>query len=189
MSHLRWAARDERGVTLIELLISSAMGVIVMGAIASLVISAVRDQPKISQQAQNVSTARWVLGRMTWELRNGVAIKEASADRVSFETYVRHSACGATTALRSSEPAIRCQVTYECTVTSCSRIESEPGSNTGTPIKIFSGIDSSQVFSYGPPEASEPTYVKATLRLPDPSGTGSLTVSDGASLRNATLGY
>jgi len=190
MSRLRRVARDECGVTLIELLVSSVMGVVVMGAIASLVISAVRDQPKITQQAQNISTARWVLARMTWELRNGVAVKEATANRVSFETYVRHAACGGTASLPSSEePAIRCQVTYECTTTSCSRIESQPGTTGGTPIPIFSGIDSNQVFSYGPPEAKEPTYVKATLQLPDPSGTGSLTVSDGASLRNATLGY
>lgn len=188
MRRLSRIGSDQRGVTLIELLVSSAMGVVVMGAIASLVISAVRDQPRITQQAQNVSTARWVLARMTRELRNGVAVKEASASRVSFETYVRNKTCGSSATLAGAEPAIRCEVTYECTVTSCSRIESPPGSSAGTPTQIFSGINSSQVFSYGP-NASEPTYVKATLRLPNPSGTGSLTVSDGASLRNATLGY
>jgi hypothetical protein len=33
----------------------------------------------------------------------------------------------------------------------------------------------------------ETTYIGVKLRLPNPSGGGALTVSDGASLRNATL--
>ena len=91
----------------------------------------------------------------------------------------------------STAPPIECQITYTCDATSCSRLEASPGIFTGTAQRIFSGIDSSQVFTYVPNETNEskPTYVKVTLRLPNPSGTGALTVSDGASLRNATLGY
>ena len=33
------------------------------------------------------------------------------------------------------------------------------------------------------------TYIEVTLSLPNPSGPARLTVSDGASLRNATLSY
>ncbi|MBS1886852.1 MAG: hypothetical protein JSU06_06655 [Actinobacteria bacterium] len=183
---LRHLRRDELGISLIELLVASAMGVVVMGAVASLVISAVREQPRISQEADNVTTAQWVLARMTRELRNGVHVKEATPSRVSFETYVRTTSCGTGTAPASSSPAIKCQVTYECTATTCSRIEAAPGVTTGTSVKIFSGINTNQVFSYGP-NAAEPTYVKVTLQMPNPRGSGSLTVSDGASLRNATL--
>ena len=35
------------------------------------------------------------------------------------------------------------------------------------------------------PEAT--TYIGVTLRIPNPEGRGNLTISDGASLRNATL--
>jgi prepilin-type N-terminal cleavage/methylation domain-containing protein len=178
----------EAGFTLVELLVASAMGVVVMAAVASLVISAVRTQPKISQQAQNITTARWVLERMTHELRNGVAVKEATASKVSFETYVRHTTCGSATPLSATTPAIKCRVTFECGTTSCSRQEGPASSGGGTARTIFSGIDTNQVFTFAP-TAIEPTYVKVTLRLPNPSGTGALTVSDGASLRNATLGY
>lgn len=181
-------ARCEAGFTLIELLVASMMGVVVMGAVASLVISAVRDQPKISKEAQNITTARWVLERLTHELRNGIAVKEATPSKVSFEGYVRHTTCGGTTQLPSTTAAIKCRITYSCTTTACSRTESAVGTTTGTPRQIFSGIDSSEVFTYEP-NAAEATYVKVTLRIPDPSGTGSLTVSSGASLRNATLGY
>jgi len=179
---------DERGFTLIELLVASAMGVVVMGAVASLMISAVRDQPKISEQAQNITTARWVLARLTHELRNGIAVKEAGASKLSFEAYVRHKTCGGTATLAATSPAIKCRVTYECSTTACTRKESEPASTGGTPKAVFSGINSNQVFTYAP-NATTPTYVKVTLRLPNPGGTGALTVSSGASLRNATLAY
>jgi type II secretory pathway pseudopilin PulG len=177
----------EEGFTLVELLVAATMGVVVMGAVASLVISAVRDQPKISKQAQNITTARWVLERMTHEIRNGIAVEEASPSRVAFKGYVRHATCGGTAMLASSARSIPCRITYECSSTACSRKESAPGTSTGTPVRIFSGINSNQVFT--PVPAQNPTYVKITLRLPNPSGTGALTVSDGASLRNATLGY
>jgi len=181
-------------MTLIELLVSSTMGVVVMGAVALLVISAVKEQPQISKEANNITTAHWVLERFTHEIRDGSAVKYAGESKFSFETYVRHSTCGGSAALPSSTPAIKCQVTYTCTATACSRTESPPGSESGTARPIFSGIDSSQVFSYAPKPSSptsagEVTYVKATLQLPNPSGTGALTISDGASLRNATLGY
>jgi Tfp pilus assembly protein PilW len=178
----------EGGFTLVELLVASTMGVVVMGAVVSLVISAVRHQPKISKEAQNITTARWVLDRLTHELRNGIAVKEGTASKVSFEGYVRRSTCGGATNLPASSPAIKCRITYECSTTACSRTETAPETTTGVARQIFSGIDSNQVFTYVP-NAAEATYVKVTLRLPDPGGTGSLVISSGASLRNATLGY
>jgi type II secretory pathway pseudopilin PulG len=188
--------RSEEGYTLVELLVASMMGVVVMGTVALLVISAVKDQPKISKQAQNITTARWVLDRLTHEIRNGVLVTTADPDELSFQTYLRRSTCGGSASLASSSPAIKCQVTYVCTTTACSRRESPPNSSSGTPQEVFSGIDSNDVFEYAPePIATEPasvqaiTYVKVTLRLPNPSGSGALTVSSGASLRNATLGY
>lgn len=181
-------APSEDGFTLVELLVAAAMGTVVMGAVVLLVIGAVKTQPKISKQAQNITTARWVLNRMTREIRNGVAVKEKSASMVSFEGYVRRSTCGGSAALASGSSAIKCRITYECSTTACYRKESAPEVNGGTAKKIFGGIDSNQVFSYAPNE-TQPTYVKITLRLPNPSGSGALTITDGASLRNATLGY
>lgn len=179
----------EGGFTLIELLVASAMGVVVMGAVASLVIGTVRQQPKISKETQNVSSARWMLERLTHELRNGIAVKEGTASKISFEGYVRRSACGGLTALSSSSPAIKCRITYECSTTACTRKETSPATTTGIARPVFSGLASNQIFTYVP-SAANATYVKATLRLPDPTSAGSpLVISSGASLRNATLGY
>jgi hypothetical protein len=86
---------------------------------------------------------------------------------------------------------VPCKITYGCTATSCSRTEAPAtGSGAGSTQLLYKGINSNQVFSYPPSgKPVEATYVKVTFRVPDPQGSGSLTISDGASLRNATLGY
>jgi prepilin-type N-terminal cleavage/methylation domain-containing protein len=179
----------EGGFTLVELLVASAMGVVVMSAVASLVISTVRQQPKISKETQNVSSARWMLERITHELRNGIAVKEGTASKISFEGYVRHSTCGGSTLLGPASPAIKCRITYECSTTACSRKETNPETTTGLARSVFTGLTSNQIFTYVP-SAANATYVKVTLQLPDPTSAGSpLVISSGASLRNATLGY
>jgi prepilin-type N-terminal cleavage/methylation domain-containing protein len=180
-------ARREAGFSLIELLVASAMGVVLLGAVGSMVISAMRSQPDLSKKSQNVSTARWVLERLTREIRNGIKVDSATASSVAFQTYVRHASCGSTTPLASGLPAIRCEVTYACTPPSCTRKETAPEVlSGGTPITIFSGIDDENVFTYSP-SAAAPTYVGIRLHIPNPDGPNALTVSDGASMRNATL--
>jgi Tfp pilus assembly protein PilW len=183
-------ARREDGFTLVELLVGAAMGVTVMAATASLMISAVKTQPEISEKSQVISTARWVMERLTREIRNGIAVapEKATASEVSFTTYVRTPTCGGTGTLAAGSKAIPCQVTYRCTTTTCSRIEAAPGVFTGTETTIFKGINSANVFSYTP-SAAAARYIEVTLRFPNPRGSGDLTISDGASLRNANLTY
>ncbi|HWO16310.1 MAG TPA: hypothetical protein VNM89_06310 [Solirubrobacterales bacterium] len=194
-------ASEQAGLTLVELLVASAMGVVLLGAVGTMLVSAMRTQPKVSKRAANVSDARWVTERLTREIRNGIAVDRMTASSVSFRTYVRRTACGGSGTLASGSPAIKCEVTYTCTTTSCSRLEANEGVYTGTPTIVFTGIDSSNVFCYVPSTNADPltcgpaapgtppTYVGITLRIPNPSGPAALTVSDGASLRNATLSY
>lgn len=193
-------AGEEDGLTLIELLVASAMSVVLVAAVSSMMIGAMRAQPEVSERAQDISSARWVLDRMTREIRNGVRVDQVSASSLSLLTYLRRTACGGGVPASSSTPAIKCQVTYQCTTTSCTRIEAPEGQFTGTPRTVFSGINSSQVFCYVPSTEPDPltcgtavskeetTYVGIRLQMPNPSGDDTaLTVSDGASLRNATL--
>lgn len=192
--------REEEGLTLIELIVASMMSVILLAAISSMVIGAMRAQPDIGERNQDVSSARWVLERMTREIRNGIRIDEVSASKMSLLTYVRRTSCGGAVSTSPATPAIKCQVTYQCTTTACTRLEAADGVMTGTAKTVFSGINSSQVFCYVPSLEADPlvcgtakaksgtTYVGIRLRMPNPSGSGTaLTVSDGASLRNATL--
>lgn len=191
---------SEGGFTLVELLVASAMSVVLLGAIGSMVVSAVRTQPKLSKRSQNITTARWALERMTREIRNGIAVDKATSSSVSFRTYVRRTACGGSGVPASGTGAIVCEVTYTCSTTSCTRLEKEPNVYTGTPTTIFEGIDNPNVFCYVPSTSADSlscgtaktpvtgtTYIGLNLHIPNPTGSG-LTVSDGASLRNATLG-
>lgn len=179
-------ADDEAGFTLIEMLVAMTLGVVVMGGVIILLIGAMRSQPRIENQANNVQTARWVLGRLTREIRNGIRVDKATASAVSFEAYIRHAECGKSTVLSSSAPPIKCEITYACSGTSCTRLEAAPTVTVGTGKTIISGISNpSSVFTWSP--GTSPTYLGITLKIPDSKGTGTLTVSDGASLRNATL--
>jgi prepilin-type N-terminal cleavage/methylation domain-containing protein len=192
---------NEDGFTLIELLVGMIMGVVLMGAVSALVIGVMRSQPEISTRAQNISSARTDLERLTREIRNGVVVDEATPSAVSFRAFVRHSTCGSTTLLPSEKPAIPCQVRYSCTATECTRSETAPGVlSGGTPTTIFSGISESKVFCYVPSTNSDPTtcgpapkevgtitYIGIKLKIPNPSGPSALTISDGASLTNAIL--
>jgi Tfp pilus assembly protein PilW len=177
---------SEAGLTLVELLVASAMSVILLGALGSMLVSAMKHQPELTKRADNISTARWVLERMTREIRNGVRVDNATPTSVSFQTYVRHATCGSVTPLESASPSIKCEVTYNCTPASCSRIEAAPKVFTGTETMIFSGIDDANVFTYLPNETA-PTYIGIRLHIPNPSGSSATTVSDGASLRNSIL--
>jgi type II secretory pathway pseudopilin PulG len=187
---LRLRTRDpEAGLTLVEMLVAAAMGVVVVAAAGSMLVSAVKSQPNLSEKSQAVSTARYVLERMTREIRNGLEVYEATGSRVAFKTQVRRTACGGETVASPGAPSIQCKVIYECstaTTTTCTRTEAAPSAeSTGTPTTMITGLDDSEVFNYSP-DAEEPTYIGVTLRFPDPEGTGNLTITDGAGLR--TLG-
>jgi hypothetical protein len=162
------------------------MGVVLMGAVGTMVVQTMKAQPEVSARSQNITTARWVLERMTREIRNGETVDTALPNEVSFRTYLRRTACGASGTLASSKPAILCEVTYGCSATACSRIEAPPGVKTGKATPIFEGIDNSNVFTYKP-SVKAPTFIGITLHLPNPNGPSDLTISDGASLRNSIL--
>lgn len=182
-------ATGQSGLTLIELLVAATLSVVIVGATTSMLISAVRSQPKISKRAQNVSKARYVQERLTREIRNGVVVEEFAEDgsSVSFEASVRHTVCGAGVEEDPGERAIRCQITYSCSGSSCTRTESDPEvEGGGTTTTIVTGLASEQVFSRELSEG-ETTYIGVTLKIPDPEGPGELTVSDGATLRTKSL--
>jgi Tfp pilus assembly protein PilW len=182
----RLADRDrEAGLTLVELLVASAMSVVIVGAACAMLISAVQSQPKLSKKSQEISTARYVLERMTREIRNGIQVfAGATGSEVEFETQVRRAVCGGDTQSSESAAAIPCRVTYSCTTTTCTRTETAPEvpGASGTPVVIASGLASNAVFSYEPSEG-KPSYIGITLHIENPEGEGELTVTDGAGLR------
>ena len=182
---------SEGGYTLVELLVAMAVGLGLLTAVGSLMVSAMRSQPKVGQKASEVQTARAALERITTELRNGTVVNEAAASSVSFQAYVRRTSCSSSALPAATAPSIKCQVTITCTTSpaACVRRQAAPGEvGKGFTQTIVTGLsNASSVFTYLPSSTS-PTYVKVTLALPDPTGgKDALTVSDGATLRNAVL--
>jgi Tfp pilus assembly protein PilW len=177
--------KDESGLTLIELLVAATMSVIVVGAATSMLISTVRQQPEISERSQNVSEARWVLERMTREIRNGISVvtNESNVSTLAFYAYVRHATCGSSGGLAAGQSARICKITYSCSTTACTRAETDPATpGPGSAVPLFSGIGSDKVFAYEP-DIGKAEFVSVNFRIPDPDGDASLTISDGATLR------
>lgn len=192
------ALDSEAGMTLIELLVAMVMAMVVVGGASAMLISAVQRQPEQSKQAQNISTARYELERITRDLRNGVNVTSAASNGISFVARVRRTTCGGSVPTSSSAPAIQCQILYSCTTTTCTRTERAVGATSGgASSTVVTGINSSEVFCFVPSTNSDPTecgaakggtaptYVGVTLRVPNPARSGALTISDGATLRGA----
>lgn len=193
--------RDEKGMTLIEMLVASTMSVIIVGASCAMLISAVRDQPALSSKAQNVTTARYQLERIVREIRNGVnLVPPMSSNEVTLVTRIRRVSCGGAVQTDPKAQPVECMVTYRCSGKSCTRTEATlEGTAVGTATVALSGIGSTNVFCFvpsaetdptrcGPAKTgSTPTYVGINLQVPNPEGPGLLTVSEGATLRTATF--
>jgi type IV pilus assembly protein PilW len=182
----RTAISSQAGITLVETLVATAMSLVLLAGVSVLITSSTADQPQISQKNANIQTARWVLDRLTREIRLGASVQSATSSQVSFQTYVRAPVCGGGGTLTAASPATLCEVTYSVTGGTLRRLEANPGVFTGTPQTVVSGLSNSAVFSYSPSSAS-PTYINVTLIMPNSTGTGNTTINDGATLSNATL--
>ena len=93
----RLGAHDgEAGLTLIEMFVAAAMSIVIVGAATAMLISAVQQQPELSKRAQNISTARCQLERLTREIRNGISVTagKTTPSEVSFVARVRRASCG-----------------------------------------------------------------------------------------------
>jgi type II secretory pathway pseudopilin PulG len=198
---LRSLAREESGMTLVEMLVAAMMSVIIVGASCAMLISAVRDQPGLSRKAENVTTARYQLERIVREVRNGVKLETTTPAEVTLVARVRRVSCGGAFQTDSSAEPVQCRITYRCSGKSCTRTEETlAGTPVGTPTVAVSGIGDTNVFCFVPSaeedptqcgavpqEGTAPTYVGVNLSVPNPEGSGLLTVSDGATLRTAAF--
>lgn len=188
--------RDQRGMTLVELLVAMSMTLIVTGAAMYVVIVALQTQPAISDRNYDIQQGRTLLDRFTRDLRASYKIEASpapTASSVSFDTYVRSATCGGAPQTNPAIPAIACRVTYTCTAGACSRAEGSPATGGGTPIQMVSGLANTAVFGTDPtspptspttPLPANPDYVTIHLAYPARGGGGAITLDDGVDLRN-----
>jgi Tfp pilus assembly protein PilW len=174
-------AACERGFTITELLVGAMMGLIVIGAATLVFTAGMRAQPGLSQRDNAISQGRYAMERLTRELRQGSTVSTASANQLSFVTYVHGpSSCAA----GFSATANPCRVTYTCTTTSCTRVVAKAdGTSPGTPVTVVTGLSNPNVFTYSP-SSTAPGYIGATFVFAGRNGSDAITLSDGATLRN-----
>lgn len=187
----RWAAarRDDGGFTLPELLISTVIGLGVVATGVLVFTSGIQSQPRISDRAAEIQQARTMAERLSREIRQGSNAASATADQLALLTYVPRTTCGGGTV----GPATRCRVFYNCAADgSCTRQEcppnlTSPGAGCGGVTRIVEGLASNQVFTFSP-RAPGQAFVTIDLSFPAENGDDSITIQDGAALRNPPLG-
>jgi len=179
---VRALGRSERGYTLIELLVATAISMIVLGGAVTVFIGAVRSEPRTASKVGAIQEGRVAAERITRELRQGSSVSGQSASGLSFLTFVPEFSCGSSPATDSKEI---CRVTYACESAQCTRTVAEPdGGSPGSPVLVVSELSSDEVFSYEPEEAeAEPRHVGVSFSFETREG-GPVVVADGATLRN-----
>ena len=176
----RRAGADERGYSLPELIVATMVALIVAAAGMTVVMIAVRSEPKVSERAAQIQQGRTMIERISRELRQGESVSSPSASGLTMLTYVASASCGGA----PSSTAILCRVTYACGSTGCTRTERNPnGSGSAPSEQVVSGILGPSVFSYQP-SASAPEYVGLALSYPGEDGEETVTLADGVALRN-----
>jgi prepilin-type N-terminal cleavage/methylation domain-containing protein len=174
---------SEEGYTLPELLIALAIGLLVAFGATSMVMMAVKAEPRTSQKAGQLQQGRAMSERLVRELRQGEeVIAPWSASELELLTMVHATSCGGT----GGSSSILCRVEYKCEAGTCTRAERNPdGSGSGPAEELVSGLASSNVFEYESSEEGQPpNYVSVRLEFPSELGGESVTVADGAGLRN-----
>jgi prepilin-type N-terminal cleavage/methylation domain-containing protein len=181
-SSLDRARRDEGGFTLVELLVAMTLLVGVMAGATTLLVGIMQKQPGASDRTQQVAEARIALERMVREIRPGYVVDSTTgtASTVTFRTYMHHTCAGAT-----STTVNLCRVTYSCSTTTkvCTRSTANADGTAPTAARrVITGITNTDVFTI------QSSYIGIKFVMPSEDGRGAITVSDGATLRNATLG-
>ncbi|MDX6608433.1 MAG: hypothetical protein QOF85_358 [Solirubrobacterales bacterium] len=178
---------DERGFTLVELLVAMSMMVVITGATVALFFSTLKDQARVTHTADQVGEARTALRRIVDDVRQASS-GSGTASELKVKTYVHSASC--TTSASPSATAISCEVIYKCALeTSKTTYQCTRAVGGGTAVKIVGKLSNNSVFTYTP--TTTPTYIAAKLVFPGSSGTATNTFENGATLRNSptVLGY
>lgn len=183
---------DENGFTLVELLVATAVGLVVLGALVTVMTSVLQAQPEQQKRAAQIQDGRVTLERMVRELRQGKPVTEttSSSTQISVDTYTR-SGCGATGPTPS---ATLCRVSYSCTG-AASQATCTRRAGSGAAETVLTGLASSSVFSYGATTSPSceltsvvtPSLVCLTLAFPAGDGLETVTIEDSAYLRNPAI--
>lgn len=177
--------REERGITLIEMLVAASMALVVLAGAGMVIVVAARNTPRVAERSGDVQQGMVLQERIGREVRQGYRIQNATPSSMDLYTYRRVATCGTETPIAASAPAIACRVTYSCSAAgACTRTETSPdGSAPPATATVVTGLLSNQVFTYSP-SAAAPEYITMRLAFRNQQGDDSVTLEDGFELRN-----
>lgn len=182
------------GFTLVELLVASAASLVVTGALVTLLASVVHNQPEAQERSAQIQNGRYLVERMVREVRQGAVVTgtNSTTRSLTIKTYTRGGCNGAA----PTTTAILCQVNYTCAAASSGLGYCTRKAGTATATTIVVGLASPDVFSYAPVGTStatcspstttSPALVCLKLVFPARGGDDTITLQDGAFLRNLT---
>jgi prepilin-type N-terminal cleavage/methylation domain-containing protein len=178
LRELRLHARDEAGLTLIELTVVMALFAIVLGAVMGPMIFTQKQAPKDITYAQSISDATSGLQRMMREIRNAYKINATDGDPTSgagsmidFSAYLNDGS--------GSDQDY--EVRYDCAQPSktktgyyaCVRVAAKTGTALpaiSTGAVIIDRVKSPNVFTFdgvnGTPDLIYPSYIQANVQVP-----------------------
>jgi type II secretory pathway pseudopilin PulG len=181
--------RQQRGMTLIELLIGAGMLVAIMLAALPVIDGASTSQGRVETAAVSIADARVFSERVLRDLRPAYAFPPGpsyNSTSLSVYTFVRRTPpCGSDVLSPPDADPISCRVTYSCSGGSCTRQERElDGSGGGPPVTMIRGLSRDDIFSYFIP-GDGPTFVSLDVELPNQANDDdAITLEDGTALRN-----
>lgn len=172
----------EEGYTLPELLVALAIGLLVAFGATSMVMMAVKAEPRTSEKAGQLQQGRTMTERLVRELRQGEEVLNPAPSGLEVLTMVHATSCGGA----AGGSATLCRVVYACEAGTCTRAERNPdGSGSAPAEQVAGGLASDEVFEYeASVEGQPPNYVAVRLEFPGGDGGETVTVADGAGLRN-----
>jgi prepilin-type N-terminal cleavage/methylation domain-containing protein len=176
---VRRFARDERGMSLIELLVVMPMMGIVLLSIYALNNVGVKAQTETSDRVSTIQRQQNGLERMTREMRQAVGFTPVSSQIIDAETYVRTS---------DASPSVQRRVRYECLNASCVRYEGPSGGAlTSGPQTVVTGVRNVDIFFFEPNNVN-PNFVSVKLEVGVKGATNPVTLDGGFALRNEASG-
>lgn len=184
ISHLQnrlSAQGDEEGVTLIELLIATAIMVVITGAAVAMITSVMRQTPKITTRSDQIGFARSALEQITAEVRQGREATSTGLTQMTLKTFCSSGGAAGTSA--------ECTVSYSCAVESGKTTYACNRTVSGTTTKVVGGLASPEIFCFYPntesvecgkaSTTSLPRYVGLKIRFPKELSTETQTMLEG----------
>jgi prepilin-type N-terminal cleavage/methylation domain-containing protein len=156
-----------QGFTLVELLVGMLIAVLVLTGVMSLMISGVNDQGLVEARTYQLEQGQAGMQQLVRALREATSVTLVSSSSITYSEPV---------ATGTESVSFSCSTTTtDCTSTA-----------NGVQQTAITGVINGNVFTASP-SASSPTYIGITLEISASKQTP-VTLTDGAGLRNMTLG-